>query len=448
MTSTKFFNHTLVISLLVVYRIILDYSYDEVALMFDYQGLFYSNKSALSVFLSWFLFLSFLPFIIRMFKGRQFSNYIIILLIIFSFIPQTVVIAYRSDYSFLFIFQIASYWLLLLLLHYLLSPIRFRFSPSKLVSKIPDVILVTLLTSVIVYSFLTTGLRLHLDLINVYDIRAEAREFEVIFPFNYILSFADNALPFFAVLLLQKRRYLYFGLTLFVIFVNFSITGTKQIIFITACGIVGYFFIRSHKNLLQILIAAVALIAFTFVEIMWLDTRVLTGIYPYRVLFIPAELHNSYFNFFQINELDFYRQSILKAFLKSPYEINIQFLMGEYSIGDITARANNGLFSDAYMNLGGMGVFIYPLLVVTLLRLFDGAVSRIDTRLWFVIAIYMAFVLLGMTLSTALLTAGLLPFLLMLYSFAEDSRNAGRTSSQRKFMLTPPKDSPSSISMS
>ncbi len=446
MTFNRFINRTLiVISLLVLYRIILDYSYEEVARIFDYQGLFDNNRSPLSGLFSWVLFITFLPFIVRLFEGRQFSDYILILLVLFSLIPQTVVIAYRSDYSFVFIFLISSYWFLLLLSHYFISPIRIRFSPSQLVLKIPHVILVTLLTSVLVYSFLTTGLRLHLDLINVYDIRAEAREFGVIFPFNYILSFADNALSFFAVLLLQRRHYLYFGFALFVIFVNFSITGTKQIVFVTLCGLVGYFFIQSHKNLLQILIAALALIVFTFVEMIWFDTRVLTTIYPYRVLFIPAELHNSYFNFFQINELDFYRQSVLKAFLDSPYDTNIQFLLGEYSIGDITARANNGLFSDAYMNLGATGVFIYPLIIVTLLRLFDGVVSRIDTRLWFVLAIYMAFVLLGMTLSTAMLTSGFLPFLLMLYAFPPASQIAHRARSQGKILIRPFKVSPSVI---
>jgi oligosaccharide repeat unit polymerase len=358
-----------------------------------------------------------LPFILRLFGGNQLSNYVLILLTLFSLIPQTVVISYRSDYSFSYLLLIICFWAILLMLHYLTSPIRIRFRPSRLIEKAPYVILAILLVSVLIYSFLTTGLRLHYDLINVYEIREEARGFNVIFPFNYIISFADNALAFFAILLLHRRRYLFFGFVIFVIFVNFSITGTKQIIFVLICGVVGYYLIRSQQHIYRILIAAVALVSFTFIENIFLDSRILITIYQYRVLFIPAELHNSYFNFFQTNELDVYRQSILKAFFDSPYQTNLQFLLGEYSIGDITARANNGLFSDAYMNLGALGIFIYPFLIIFLLRLFDGVVTRIDTRLWFVLAIYISFVLLGMTLSTAMLTAGLLPFLLMMYSF-------------------------------
>lgn len=395
----------------------LDFSYYEVALMFNYQGLFFDNKSTLSLVISWIIFACYLPLIIKLFDGNQFSSYVLILLTLFSLIPQTVVISYRSDYSFSYLLLIICFWIILLVLHYLTSPIRIRFRPSRLVEKSPYITLVILLTSVLTYSFLTTGLRLHIDLLNVYEIREEARGFDVIFPFNYIISFADNALAFFAVLLLHRRRYLLFGFVVFVILVNFSITGTKQIIFVLICGVVGYYAIRSQQHTFRILIAAVSIIFLAFVEVKLLDSRILTTIYPYRVLFIPAELHNSYFNFFQTNELDFYRQSVLKFLFESPYQTNIQFLLGEYSIGDITARANNGLFSDAYMNLGALGVFIYPFLIVFLLRLFDGVITRIDTRLWFVLAIYISFVLLGMTLSTALITAGLLPFLLMMYSF-------------------------------
>jgi hypothetical protein len=416
----------IIICLLFLYRILLDFSYEEVAHIFDYQGLFFNNKSFLSILFSWFFFILLLPLIVRLFYGRQLSDYILILLVLFSLIPQLVVISHRSDYSFKFVLLVVFFWLLLFILHFYISPIRIRLRASRLISKIPHLILLILLASILVFSYISTGLRLHTDLIEVYEIREEARGFGVIFPFNYIISFADNALAFFAVLLFHRRQYAYFIFTLFVIYVNFSITGTKQIVFLPLCGLLGYYFIRNGESLVRILISAVALIIFSFIEIDFLDSRVLTIIYPYRVLFIPAELHYSYFNFFQINELDLYRQSFLKAFLDSPYEENIQFLLGEFATGDVGGRANNGLFSDAFMNLGSLGVIIHPFLIVVLLRLFDGVASRIDKRLWFVVAIYMSFVLLGMTISSALLSSGLLPFLLMLYLFPYARRTASK----------------------
>lgn len=403
--------------MLVLYRIMLDASYEQIEYLYEYQGLFENNKTLASSILSWALFLGFAPFVVRLFSGKQFSDTVMVLLALFSLIPQTTVIAYRSDYSSLFQALIVVFWILLYAAHSFSSPIHFRYSPSKATARIPYITLVVLVLSVIAFSLVHTGLRLHVDLIDVYEIREEARTFSAPFPVNYILSFADNALAFFVILLLYKRQLVAMLGVLFAIFVNFSITGTKQIVFVVLCGLLGYFFIKNKTHSHRLLIGAVLLIAGTYIEERVNETYTLATLYPYRVLFIPAELHYSYFSFFQMNELDLYRQSLLKAVFDSPYSTNIQFLIGEYSIGDITARANNGLFSDAFMNIGLVGVFLYPFIIALLLRLFDGAVSRLDTRLWFVLAIYSSFVLLGMTLSTALLTSGMLPFLLMLYTF-------------------------------
>lgn len=409
------------LGLIILYRILLDVSYQHVAVIFDYQGLFFNRKNISSTFLSWLMLAVFSPFIVRLFSGKQFSDTVMLLLALFSLIPQTTVIAYRSDYSSIYLILITLFWLVLCVTHFFSGPIVFRPKVAKIVKMIPYFFLAMLISTVIIFSFINTGFRLHWDLINVYEIRAEARNFVAPFPVNYILSLADNALSFYAILLLHKRKYILFGIVIFTIFVNFSITGTKQIIFVLFCGMLGYWFIKNYEHSHRLVLAAIVLIASSLIESFLIQTNFLTTLYPYRVLFIPAELHNSYFNFFQLNELDLYRQSIFKLFFESPYTTNIQFLIGEFSIGDITARANNGLFSDAYMNIGVAGIVIYPLLIVILLRFFDGAVYRLDTRLWFVLVIYISFVLLGMTFSTALLTAGILPIFFILYMLPPDS---------------------------
>lgn len=400
----------------ITYRVLLDYSYRIVAVTFDYQGLFFDNQTSLSLIYSWLFFLFFLPFCIKVFFNDNLSNLIIILLIIFSLIPMSTVIGFRSDYPGYYLFLIFAYWLLFFIAFFTTRPIvihsKYNFFGLKFIYFISLLCILT----VIFYSFYVTGLRLHFNFINVYEVRTAARSYSTIFPINYILSFSDNALAFFAIFFIYKKRYTYAFIILATIFINFSITATKQILFVPLCGLIGYFFIHVKDYWLRILIAAIILLGLSILELLYFDSLFFTTLFSYRILFIPAELHFSYFSFFQNNEFDFYRQSFLKFFFNSPYEINIQFLLGDFSIGDITARANNGLFSDAYLNLGIIGVFLYPFLIIFLLRLYDGAALRLDSRLWFVVAIYIAFVLLGMTLSTALFTSGLLPFLLMLYA--------------------------------
>jgi hypothetical protein len=105
----------------------------------------------------------------------------------------------------------------------------------------------------------------------------------------------------------------------------------------------------------------------------------------------------------------------LKFFIDSPYKDNIGFIIGEYDTNDIGGRANNGLFSDAYFNLGLIGILLFPLILASLLKLFDGAVKNLDARMYFSIALSIFLALLSLPLTTAILSSGLLIFLILLY---------------------------------
>ena len=151
-------------------------------------------------------------------------------------------------------------------------------------------------------------------------------------------------------------------------------------------------------------------------ESLLLQSNTLNTLFSYRVLFIPAELHYTYYDYFQLHDILYFSQSILKAFQTGPEPENVQFVLGEYAIGDYSARANNGLFSDAYMNLGIVGMLVYPFLLSVYLRILDGASTGLPERMLFVLVVYVGFVLLGMTLTSALLTSGLIFLIFFLYS--------------------------------
>ena len=93
--------------------------------------------------------------------------------------------------------------------------------------------------------------------------------------------------------------------------------------------------------------------------------------------------------------------------------------MGYEDTADITGRANNGLFSDAYMNFGVIGIIIFPLILVLILKFIDGANVNIDNRIKFVIVCYLSFVLLGLPFSTFLISGGVLVTLMILYIMPE-----------------------------
>ena len=112
----------------------------------------------------------------------------------------------------------------------------------------------------------------------------------------------------------------------------------------------------------------------------------------------------------------------MRAFYDSDYTTGLAFLIADFTIGDIGARANNGLFSDAYQNLGPLGILIMPILTILYLKTLDGATENTDQRLYFVLLLYISFVLLGIPLTTALLSSGLFALMLVLY-FLPKNRN-------------------------
>lgn len=405
--------------LLSTYKFLLDISYVQVSDAYAYQSFFFPSKTLRTEITSWALLLLGIPIFKKVFDDRSPSGSILSLLILFSVVPGISVISFRPDYDLNYVGLICIYWVLLFSAWFTVRTVFF----SKLVmlqSRLFYIAVAVFLSfAVVSFSYINTGLRLQFNIIEVYDIRAQARDYVAPFGLNYVLSIADNILPVLAVFMLAGRKWISFALLCVVIFINFSITGTKQILFLPVLGVAGYYGIRYFSNTYRLVIAALAFTVFCILENWLARSTTLHTLFTYRVLFIPSELHYSYYSYFHIHELLYYSQSLLKLFSSSTKE-NIQFLIGEFSIGDFTARGNNGLFSDAYMNLGLIGVLIYPFIITLFLRVLDGACVGLPRRVTFVVAVYAAFVLLGMTLTSALLTSGLLFLILLLYTLPRD----------------------------
>lgn len=407
--------------IIIIYKIMLDFSYSNIAEVFDYQGLFLSAKTFWSNLISWTIFFVFCPFFIKFLADKTFSGNIISLLTITSVLPSITVIGYRSDYPYIYIFLMIAFWSIFFITWILTPKIQIKNLMKFQSHLFSYFILFICCFSVILYSYINTGLRLHLSLIDVYDVRAEARGFIAPFPLNYLVSLSDNLLAFFVVYLIYKRHFFMSLIVMSVIFINFSVAGTKQIVFTLVFGIIGYFFIKKLEFSSRFVWAGIGILAMGVAENWVLGENFVNTLFPYRVLFIPAELHYSYYSYFQSNDILFFSQSILKWLYPDIGSENIQFLLGEYSIGQFSARANNGLFSDAYMNLGIVGVLVYPVIIPILLRVFDGSVEGLPERILFVIVVYISFVLLGMTLTSALLTSGLLFMIFFMYSLPRQS---------------------------
>jgi hypothetical protein len=402
------------------YKYLVDLTYIVVQERFEYAGLFKIMQSYDSSLLSWGLLLLSIPLIRKAFQEDSLSAKVIAVLYLISVVPTISIIGFRSDYSVEYILLISLYWLVFIGLWNFLPKIII-FSSNVKSLKFLYLVLFILTITVLYISGKYTNFHLQTDLFNVYEQRASAREFDISGLLTYIWLLSDNILPFSVVYLIHKKKYMLAILIAIVVYINFSITATKQIIALLALGVFGYFFYRYISKVKYLLILFSFVLVLSLVETMLSNTYLINTLFPYRILFIPAELHHSFFMFFSVNPHDYFAQSFLRSFIESDYDRPIAFLLGEFSINDITARANNGLFSDAYQNLGLIGVFVMPIFTVIYLKALDGASLYHDNRLFFVLTLYAGFVLLGIPLSTALISSGLLGLLFLLYLLPKDN---------------------------
>lgn len=398
--------------ILTAYKLLLDFSYDKIiSVSYDYQY-FYNDSSPFSIFFSWAIFLIMSPLIIFTYRRGDFSSSVIFILCCVSFVPLTTAIEFNADYSLKYVLLVSMFWFILLISNSFIPTIKLARTLDFTSDRIYLITALVFVTSILFVSWKFTGFRLHFGLMDVYDIRAEARDYDVNVLLGYVLTFSDNILPVLMIFFFVTRRKLIALFCLGVILFNFGITASKSLIFLPFLGILGLIFVRSTKFLRLIITGLITIVLACVVEFLVFDSSLLSFLL-YRIFFIPAKLHYVYYDFFSIRELDFFRQSIFKWFLDSPYDVGIGFLIGGHDIGDFTARANNGLFSEAFMNLGTVGVILWPAIIIFILKILEGSVQGFDPRVIFIVILAVSFVLISLPLTTAFLSGGIAAMIIL-----------------------------------
>lgn len=402
------------IFLVIIFRGLLDYVYATIIVVrYDYQHYIY-NPDLFSIIISWFFLISLLPSLFTNFKGEKLSNLVLYLFGLCSIVPTSTMIGFNSQYSFKYVLLIYIYWSLIFFYNKIIPTLYLKF---KLNSRLAFYAIILLIILALLYiSYVYTGFRFHFGLMDVYELRVEAREYNVPFIFNYFLAAADYVLIFVLIYNLLYKNYLFAWLLFILNLLNFGISGSKHIVFLLFLSLLVFFVVKVKDVKIYFLPFLTFILILSILEFVYFDTNFLTLFLSYRVLIIPSKLHFIYFEYFSAHEFDYFRQSFMKFLMDSPYKYNIGFLIGEYDTGDIDGRANNGLFSDAYFNLGTFGVLIFPIFLVFLLKLFDGASMSLNTRLYFSIGLSLFLALLSLPLTVAFLSSGIFIFLVLLYS--------------------------------
>lgn len=290
---------------------------------------------------------------------------------------------------------------------------------------------ILLMVSVLVVAYIWVryaNMRIHLNIFDVYKIRAEARKYAMPTLLTYAFTMIQILLPVWAVFYLSRKEKIECVIACLGEFLIFCINGTKSSLF-SLVLILGVWFVYCFfKDLVWwVVIGCIGVSIMGVIEQILFKTHMIGKLLLNRIFFMPNLLNYFYYEFFAKNGIDYYRAGFLSHFgFESTYDNSLPRVIGMHYYGnfygDEVTNANNGLFSDAYANLGVLGVIIIPFLTVFLLRLLDGCAKGINKGVQMAIAMLFTMKFIGDSMFTVLLSGGMFATYILLIALPRDSQ--------------------------
>ncbi len=405
--------------ILLLLRIFLDFCYYNVLVKnFWYNG-YIDESSASNILISWVLLLYFSFPIKKLFYSEKtsFSNVTLYILSIISILPFTTLVSsgvlYRN-----FIFGFIIYWTLIFFVYFFMLKIPIKkkkivFGNVEINDKLTWIFGIISIFTVLYISYKYTNFRFNFNLANVYELRSAAKVnyLSGITGYIFMASRIINVL-FFAYNMSRKK---YFAAAIFFVaqLLSFGIDGLKTTLFITILVFIMYL-ISNKKMITNYFFNNIVLYGLTVISLLgFLENKIFNSfkiihLVIRRVLFDPIYLNFCYFDFFSKNTPDYFKGSFLKLLGFSSKYNNLGNIIGNVYFGRAYENCNNGLIADAITNMGYIGLFIMPIIIILLLRWLDYCTDNVDKRIVVSISMFVSILLSNTFLLPALITHGIL----------------------------------------
>jgi len=394
---------------ILLYKIILDLSYYFIiSPVFEYMR-FSLNFNVIKLIESYFFL--FIIFLLMPKSSKQLSTIMVWLLILLSYVPMLTIFAFKDE-SRIFMYAVTCFWIFVLLLLHL--P-RVNL-PSLKESKIIRFLIIISFSAIVlfaIYNYL--GFSFNLDLTRVYDIRTQYVQTKIPlagYYFNW-MGYVVNV-AFFA-LFINKKKWIFAALIAVLQLLLFSSTGNKTFLFALPFAL-ALMWITARKNpLFYIAGGMIAIMIMAMLSHLIVGNILISSLFTRRTLLVPAHLAFYYFDFFSSNGPIFLSHSIFRFFLNYPHPLNPPHLIAMVYFDKPETAANNGIVGDAFMNFGFIGLVLWSILLVIILKLVDSCSKGKDIKIGIAVVALSVIALTNSALLTCLLTHGLLLALLILY---------------------------------
>ena len=397
---------------LFLYKVVLDLSYYFIISDVWNYTKFDLNFNVLKFIESYLLL--FVIFILAPKYSKKLSNIMIWLLILMSYVPILTLYG-LMDQPRIYMYAITGFWLIVFLLMKIKLP-KISLRPLKQAKIIRYFLFFSLTSFVFVMIYKYLGFSLNFDLTKVYDIRAGYMGLKIPSSGYLFIWLAYIINPIFFALFITKRKWFWVILIIISQLFLFSVTGMKTFLFALPF-VLALMWIVSRRNPIKYMaIGLIGIILLGMLSYYLVDDLWITSLFARRTLLVPAQLSFFYYDFFSNNAYTFLSQHhIFRNFLEYPYHLNPPHLIAEVYFNKPKMNAVNGIYGDAFMNFGFLGLFLWAFFLSLILRLFDffQKEKKMTITIGAVAMPVMAFT--NSALLTCLLTHGLLLSLMVLY---------------------------------
>ena len=360
------------ILLFFVFKIFLDFIYQHyVGKQRMYYGYTLDSGLGKTIFM-WLALIIYIPFGLKWLYSNRFKDKLLFFLSSIYYIPGLSTYQYTFVKPEMVLSWMVFWWLVFLLGS--LPPVAFR--PNVLFRKgrlILYCIFLLVIAVVLFYSWKYTGFRMTITFTNEYALRSEERAIVMPTLVQYLYSSAPVLLTMGMALSAIRKQYVAASCLLFMQFLYFSIGGHKTVLImmLIALGIIfcGKYCKEKYRNLCILL----AMVGELFMEVLTQLVHIssLTDNISRRVYTRP---------------------------LANP--ISIQYFGTD-------GNANNGMFSEAYSNLGYFGCIFLPIFLILTIYILGYFVKGKSYTITTLFAFICAYIWGSGNIATGLLTNGL-----------------------------------------
>lgn len=181
---------------------------------------------------------------------------------------------------------------------------------------------------------------------------------------NIISNLATYIAPIYLLVSLKQKKIIEVGVALLAILSQFSLFSMKGNLLLIPV-VMAIVFYKGRHSFRKLLFGG-CLIGFLAVIVAWRGFAMaqLYFVFIRRIMFVPTWINTMYYDFFSTHSKLYLTDEVflLRHILPPVYNERILTLISQNYFDGLIVSPNNGMFAEAFMQFGVVGVLIYPII--------------------------------------------------------------------------------------